>query len=527
MKKLGIALVLAGIVGCSAGSDEGTPPNPVLDGAKPLSTTPSGATGRHIVVFRNESVPSDAAKKIAKAGGKIVQTLSSLGIALVEGAASFDDAIAKDPSVLAAGPEQRSLLPKTAMSSHSLPASAPPVDFAYGAQWAVRRVNAPLAWDHVPSFGNTTIAVIDSGVMYDHPEFSPGQFVYAKTYADCTDPADPPGYPRYSAAIVFHLDGRVECLPSSTLGIPPGHHFHGTHVAGIAGANKNFAVTVGVAPGVKMAAYKIGERLLIEHSAPPPPPPPPGIELPPPPPPGVVYEEQFGLSDFNVWAAIDDASAKKFAVINMSLGGKADRTKPEDNARYLAWDRVVRTALRRGTVIVAAAGNEKTNLSGGLTNLPSDLPGVIAVSATGTSTPFPSPDQFFFELFTGQNPSLDVAPGTDVLADYSNSGSAVDVAAPGGDCGPNFNEADPWSCNPLHLIFAPVITPWGTPDWGFAAGTSMASPHVAGVAALVRAKHPELTPGAVKSRLKDTAQPIGDRAKFGAGMVDGAAATAN
>jgi subtilisin family serine protease len=58
-------------------------------------------------------------------------------------------------------------------------------------------------------------------------------------------------------------------------------------------------------------------------------------------------------------------------------------------------------------------------------------------------------------------------------------------------------------------------------------GTSMASPHVAGVAALVRAKYPGLTPGQVKERLKATARKAGNPQELGAGVVDAAAATAN
>jgi lantibiotic leader peptide-processing serine protease len=52
----------------------------------------------------------------------------------------------------------------------------------------------------------------------------------------------------------------------------------------------------------------------------------------------------------------------------------------------------------------------------------------------------------------------------------------------------------------------------------------MATPHVAGVAALVKSLHPDWTPGQLRSHLKDTAQPIGDRRQFGQGLVDADAA---
>lgn len=498
MKKLGIGLILAGIVGCSVGTGEvaggeSSVPPIVVDG-KPLSL--SGGTGgasNHIVLFRSESIPADAGSRIAKAGGKLIATLPSLGLALVEGPASFDAKMAKDAGVLATAPEHHFSFPQ----NHGPASSPPPQDFLYPLQWDIRRVNAPAAWEHVSSYGATSVAVIDSGVMYDHPDLA-GQVIDAKTFATCSSPADRPGYPEYSAAIITAADGtRLGCAPVWT-----DYMDHGTHVAGSVAANRdpNTGV-VGVAPGLAIRAYKVGERVWIlnpEQTA--------------------VVAQQWTLDDWNIWAAIDDASANGTSVINMSLGLWLDRNIKEQNAHYLAWDRVVRAATKRGTLIVAASGNDNRTTNGTSTFVPSALPSVLSVGATGTKT------------LIGVE-SLDAAPGSDVRAEYSNTGAAVDVSAPGGDCGPGgFNE----SCNLFNLILSSVIVPVGvdglapgSPAWAFNAGTSMASPHVAGVAALVRAKHPELTPAAVKDRLKATAQPVGSRQEFGAGIVDAAAATAN
>jgi subtilisin family serine protease len=280
--------------------------------------------------------------------------------------------------------------------------------------------------------------------------------------------------------------------------IPTNYQDHGTHVAGTVGANKDFAVTVGVAPGIPLLSYKVFERLIFLHAD------------------GTISED-FGADDFNIWRAIDDASSKGVSVINMSLGGNLDRQNRDQNTHILAWDRVVRAATKRGTVVVAAAGNDNANLNGTLTSIPSDLPSVISVGATGTST-----------LIGPQG--LDALPGSDVRAEYSNVGAAVDIAAPGGDCGPGGFNPD---CNVPNLILSPIIVPLGiglppgTPSWAWNAGTSMASPHVAGAAALVKAKHPEFSPADVKERLKATARKVGPRQHFGAGIVDAAAATAN
>jgi len=113
------------------------------------------------------------------------------------------------------------------------------------------------------------------------------------------------------------------------------------------------------------------------------------------------------------------------------------------------------------------------------------------------------------------------APGShDVLAFYSNVGASVDISAPGGDCGPTY----PAGCEVQYLIMSDYIFPNGVAGYVFAAGTSMAAPHVAAVAAMVRALHPDWTPGDVRAYLKSTADPIDGRLEFGHGIVNADAA---
>jgi subtilisin family serine protease len=131
----------------------------------------------------------------------------------------------------------------------------------------------------------------------------------------------------------------------------------------------------------------------------------------------------------------------------------------------------------------------------------------MSTSATGTSQ---------LVVYGG---AVVAAPGSDVLAYYSNYGSSVDVAAPGGDCGP-----DPTTCVGQYLIANTGISASGAATYVLMAGTSMATPHVSAVAAYVRSMHPAWTPGDVRSWLKTTAQPIGSRQSFGAGLVDADAA---
>jgi subtilisin family serine protease len=192
----------------------------------------------------------------------------------------------------------------------------------------------------------------------------------------------------------------------------------------------------------------------------------------------------------------------------MSLGSHVLRNDKGNNASWLAWDRVAKWANRNGALLVASSGNSAYDLNGTLAHVPSDLSTVLSTSATGTSQ---------LQIVSGMRIA---APGSDTLASYSNYGSSVDIAAPGGDCSPDAGCADGH-----YFIANDGISPTGAATYYLMAGTSMATPHVSAVAAYVRSVHPDWTPGAVRSWLKDNAQVIGSRQAFGAGMVDADAAT--
>jgi subtilisin family serine protease len=203
-----------------------------------------------------------------------------------------------------------------------------------------------------------------------------------------------------------------------------------------------------------------------------------------------------------------------------------------------------RYAQQRGVVIVAAAGNEAQDLGhpevdnispdwppdsaivrevgNNCRVTPAELPGVVTVSARGTST----------------------------LASYSNVGSPVNVTAPGGDAGQNpttiFGRGRilaGWSSTDATgtweaLIGANRAIVSGGGRYVWISGTSMASPHAAGVAALIRQRYPGLPQGAVAAMLGASATPLdcpanwpvtdprlctggpGHTSFFGAGMVN-------
>jgi serine protease len=121
------------------------------------------------------------------------------------------------------------------------------------------------------------------------------------------------------------------------------------------------------------------------------------------------------------------------------------------------------------------------------------------------------------------------------LADYSNSGSSLDLVAPGGgkdaliDGDPNCHPAESHGGDIVQMTFKPSTGVFGLP--GRYTGTSMAAPHVSGTAALVIASGvlgPQPTPDAIEARLEGTARDLGAPGPdtiYGHGLLDAAAAT--
>ena len=148
-------------------------------------------------------------------------------------------------------------------------------------------------------------------------------------------------------------------------------------------------------------------------------------------------------------------------VINMSLGGRHSST---------VYDAAVAYARSKGASVVAAAGNDNTSA----TFMPAAAPGVIGVSAT---------DQ------------------NGAKASFSNYGSYIDVAAPG----------------------VGIVSTYPGDDFAGMSGTSMASPHVAGVVALMEAAAPAITPDQVQQALTASATDLGVTGRddvYGYGQVD-------
>ena len=234
-----------------------------------------------------------------------------------------------------------------------------------------------------------------------------------------------------------------------------GSSWHGTHVAGTVAAKTNNSL--GVA-GVAYNAKIVPVRVL-----------------------GKCGGYTSDIADAITWSSGGTvsgvpANANRAKVLNLSLGGGG------------ACDTTTQTAINgarsRGSVVVVAAGNDNMNVSNAS---PANCSGVIAVAATGK---------------------------TGGRASYSNYGTLVDVAAPGGD----------GSFSVISTLNAGTSTP-GADNYAGYQGTSMATPHVAGVAALMFAAKPTLTPDNIESMLKSTARAFPATCSgCGTGIVDATAA---
>ena len=330
-----------------------------------------------------------------------------------------------------------------------------PNDPLYTQQWhyyeAKGGLNLPAAWDKSTGVG-VNVAVIDTGYR-PHADLS-GQIL--------------PGYDFIASASIAAdgtgRDGDASDVGDSTVagqcggGMPAqdqASSWHGTHVAGTIAARTNNGV--GVA-GVAFGAKVVPVRVL-----------------------GKCGGYTSDIADGMIWASGGavtgaPANANKARVLNLSLGGSGACDSTTQAA--------INSARSRGAVVVVAAGNSNINASNAN---PANCAGVITVAAVNRSG--------------GK-------------ASYSNYGTVVDVAAPGGDSGGAI----------LSTWNAGTTTPAGD-NYGYMMGTSMATPHVAGVAALMLAKNPNLTPDEVEAKLKATARAFPAACSgCGAGIVDAAAA---
>ena len=285
-----------------------------------------------------------------------------------------------------------------------------PNDPLYSQQWDLAKIDMPDAWTLAHGSNNVKVAIIDTGIDYNHPDFVGRTIIKGSNYTTCPN---------------TERDRNGFCL------VPPGidpldDHGHGTHVAGTIGAvTNNSQGTAGINWNVSLIAIKSQD--------------------------GQGSGEMSDVISGMVYAIDHGAN-----VINMSLvseGVLRCSTVPELQS-------TVNDGINQRIIMVIAAGNDNqdaNNVS------PPSCRGVIVVGATDQND----------KRWIGQTKS-------------SNFGPRVDVAAPG----------------------AGILSTSPGRGYSFRSGTSMAAPHIAGVAALLLSINPGLTPQQIRDCLVNYADPI-------------------
>ena len=395
-------------------------------------------------------------KAIAAAGGEVVVSYDRIGVIVVHSQnPEFAQAIRKVRGVVSAGATRTAPLSAatdTSVGEGAQELTPAEVKAAAAAATDGQDPMEPLQWDlpaikadqaHKKTLGskNVTVGVIDTGVDDTHPDLAPN--FDAAASANC-------------------VSGKADTTPGSWRP-NPGESDHGTHVAGTIGAAKNGIGITGVAPGVKLAGIKVST------------------------PDGFFYTEAV-VCGF-VWAAEHgiDITNNSYYTDPWMFACKNDE---DQKALVEAVTRATRYAEKKGTVNVAAAGNSKFDLAADTIldnsspndttpgdrvidprqcfDYPAMLPGVVTVSATGAK---------------------------DLKASYSNYGAdVIDVAAPGGDRTEYQTPAAP-------AVNGRILSTTVNGGYNYKAGTSMASPHAAGVLALLKSTHPYASPAALKALL--------------------------
>jgi subtilisin family serine protease len=444
---LALALVSTGVLSASA--------------ASPTSTTKLN----YLIVFTTNSLPTNAANAIKRAGGSTLRRYPEIGVILAaSGNSSFAANMRRNSNVLGVDTTGQfaTQLSDDVQADDNTAAPTPNTpalgsDSLSGLQWDMDQMHVPEA--HAITGGDSSVLVgdIDTGLDYTHPDLAAN--VDAANSVNCVS-----GVPVAGAVAAMDDNG------------------HGTHTAGTIAAALNGIGIVGVAPNVRIAGIKAGNAQ------------------------GFFFPEA-------VICAFMWAGSHHFDVTNNSYF--ADpwlfncRNDPEQRAIWNAERRAIQWAEAQGVVVVSAAGNQADDLThptqdatspddtspvlrdihNNCAVIPAEVAGVITVSATGN---------------------------LNMKSFYSSYGiGVIDAAAPGGDsilqrtaAAVNGRVLSTWPAS-LELVTCAaarrLIDASGA-TYCYQQGTSMASPHAAGLAALLISQG--VAPSAVGAAMQASADPI-------------------
>lgn len=321
-----------------------------------------------IIHSPSNRLPGDLGQRVEKAGGKLLKSWDFIGVAVAEFAAK-EDALALETAGLFVTPD---------VKINWLPEEKPGIahigedETFYADQWHLPLIEADKAWDEGVTGAGVRVAVLDTGIWYNH--------------ADLDDNIDFASSASFVPGVPDFLDD----------------HGHGTHVAGIIAAEDNAHGTIGIAPDATLIAVKVADH--------------------------------EGTGDWSwvlngiIHAVFEDAD-----IINMSLAGYIKKSgylphyTSRDASQLLAiMNKTLNWAFSQGVLVVAAAGNDSLNLNHiwEYVVLPAEAGNCIAISATGP-TDLPA-----YYTNSGSSVVWASAPGGDFSIDYPNGGVLSTVPPP-------------------------------------------------------------------------------------------------
>ncbi len=450
---------------------------PQRSGAPPLSASAvsAGAVPSYVILGVGNTLPTGLAATVQAAGGALTGTLPQIGVAFASsGDPGFSARAAKIRGVTSVTQDMvaqwvdpnETAIPLDADATGGVGgASIGSDETFFNAQWAPRAIHAPEAWDAGARGIGVRVAVVDGGLNNNHIDLSGSVDV------------------AHSASFVpgFAFNQDVPCTP-----VPPATtcvtFSHATHVAGIIAARDNAVGTIGIAPGATI----IGVKVLHNGS-------------------GTFAHVIQGI----VYAATPIVAGGAGAdIINMSLAGIFYLQGVGAAQLAEALGRATTYAYQQGVTVFAAAANAALDLdhTANLVVLPAQSPNVLAISAT-------APEGFAVGYPFG-------ATDFDDPASYTDFGqSVIDFAAPGGDARLPGSAVCSIPRIPSGSIVAPcfvfdfVISPGSlgpvNDRYFFAAGTSMATPAAAAVAALIIEKYGRIGPARVEAILRHSSDDLG------------------
>ncbi len=459
------SIILLGAVAALAGCTRDIAAPRANAPAVRLATAPS--SGDYLVAFRGSGVPADFAARVAALGGTVTGSNAGAGFATVSGLTPAGAAtLVGSAGISDIEPDAQVTLDDPALTAEADAASVgiasqsnPTTASRYAWQWNMRAIHANTAWaaGKLGSAG-VTVAILDTGIDYDAPDLN-GLVDLSR-----------------STSFVPSDTALAKYTPLTGRNVISDYNGHGTNVA------TQVSSKAAALAGVTSKTTLIGIKVLSGRGS----------------------GSLGGILNGVLWAADHGAD-----VANMSLGGGFAKAGAQGLGGFIS--RVFNYAARRGMLIVVAAGNDGIDLDhdGNFLSTFCDIPQVLCVSATG--------------------PEL-VTSNVDDIAYYTNFGrSAIGVAGPGGnaDAAHNFaTSAWPWGtdiaswvwsyCSKTRLVFDPqtgnvlgyTVCIFGNRISGFI-GTSQATPHVAGLAALLVAERGHGQPALIKNLIEQSADDLG------------------